>query len=588
MVRTLDKLPPYLRVYCTEHDTGKYTPRDHAAWRYIMKRALPFFRQHALPGYEEGLQQTGLTVDAIPCIDSIDRHLQKIGWGAVPVVGFIPPWAFLEFQARAILPIATDMRTVDHIAYTPAPDIVHEAAGHAPILPNKEYRDYLQHYAQLGTKAIYSRFDTALYEAIRRLSDIKEKPESRLEDIEAAEAGLEKAIQAFTYVSEQSLVARMSWWTAEYGLLGTPENFKIFGAGLLSSVGESKNLLGPNVKKIPLSLDCIHYSYNITKPQPQLFVARSMQHLSDVIMELDKTLAYRIGGMSSVKKALECEAVSTTLLDSGVGVSGRMTAFEAEGERVDFIKFDGPVQLSRDDEELDDQGIERHPAGFSSPIGRWAQRPDQDPSRFNEGDLRDLGLSIGQAGTIRFVSGFEVHGVLTRVERHEGRIHYMTFEEATVQRQGRRYFEPAWGPFDMVVGCNVVSVHGGPADRASYGEHELAETSTVPGRESPYSPREIALFELYSQIRQLRSHKSPTSADISALEILCQKCLTTYPDEWLLQLEIMDLAINSMKLAPTQHVWLMSVQTSLMRREHSPDIKELIAEGNRAMQLGLT
>ena len=113
------------------------------------------------------------------------------------------------------------MRSVDHIAYTPAPDIVHEAAGHAPILPDKDYSDYLAYYASLGSKAIYSKQDLMLYEAVRYLSDIKEKPESTKAVIDAAESRLQEALRSFTYTSEQALVARMSWWTAEYGLVGS-------------------------------------------------------------------------------------------------------------------------------------------------------------------------------------------------------------------------------------------------------------------------------------------------------------------------------------------------------------------------------
>ena len=76
--------------------------------------------------------------------------LGKIGWGAVAVDGFIPPAAFMEFQAYKVLVIACDMRQLHHIEYTPAPDIVHEAAGHAPIIVDREYSDYLQRFGEVG------------------------------------------------------------------------------------------------------------------------------------------------------------------------------------------------------------------------------------------------------------------------------------------------------------------------------------------------------------------------------------------------------------------------------------------------------
>ena len=84
----------------------------------------------------------------------------------------------------------------------------------------------------------------------------------------------------------------MHWWTVEYGLIGTINNPKIYGAGLLSSVGESQNCLKSNVKKIPLTIDCINYSYDITEQQPQLFVAQDFSDLVDILSEFEKTMTF--------------------------------------------------------------------------------------------------------------------------------------------------------------------------------------------------------------------------------------------------------------------------------------------------------
>ena len=92
----------------------------------------------------------------------------------------------MEFQSLGILPIAADMRTIEHLTYTPAPDIVHEAAGHAPILINEEYGNYIKEYGNIASKAIMSKEDLDLYDAIRELSDIKESPVSTDKDIENA------------------------------------------------------------------------------------------------------------------------------------------------------------------------------------------------------------------------------------------------------------------------------------------------------------------------------------------------------------------------------------------------------------------
>lgn len=541
MERTQDKLPGYLKTYCTEHDSEKYTARDHASWRYIMRRAVPFFNENSVKGYEEGLAATGISREEIPKIDDIDAALQKIGWGAIPVCGFIPPWAFLEFQARKILPIATDMRSVDHIAYTPAPDIVHEAAGHAPILPDKDYNEYLAFYAKLGTKAIYSKQDLQLYEAVRYLSDIKEKPESTKEEIDKAEAGLTQAVENFTYVSEAAKVGRMSWWTAEYGMVGSIENPKIYGAGLLSSVGESKSAMTDKVKKIPLSLECTEYAFNITEPQPQLFVAKDMKHLHDVLLELDKTLSYRIGGTYAINKALESEAVTSTVLDSGLSISGIMVKSEMSDEDVHFVKYDGPVQLCYDQKELPEQGISRHAHGYSSPLGRLSNATDRPLTSLSDEELGNLGIKLGSVSSLQYENGFKVEGQLTRIERRNGKMIYMTFTNCTVTKGDTVYFEPEWGDFDLAIGEIVSSVFGGPADREQYGEHEIINAETSPGREFPYSSEELALFDDYQAIRQMRETNSSSTERLAEL---FERTLKNHPKEWLLFLEIYELCLS--------------------------------------------
>lgn len=580
MTRTVDKLPAYLRRHCSEQDYSKYTTINQAAWRYIMRRALPFFRKNAVTGYEAGLGKTGLSIDQIPNINEMDRALQNIGWGAVPVCGFIPPWAFLEFQARKILPIATDMRTAEHIGYTPAPDIVHEAAGHAPILPDLDYSNYLSHYARLCTRAIYSDQDLRVFEAVRRLSDIKENPESSAAEILQAENELEAAKRSVTYVSEASKVARMSWWTAEYGLAGSLKNPKIYGAGLLSSVAESQNCITDAVKKIPFSIDCINYDYNITKQQPQLFVCDTMQDLLDVLDELEAMLAYRRGGVESLQLALQCGALTTTILDSTVAVSGKLVDIETTGERVDFLKWSGPVQLSSDDVQLPNQGPERHPEGFSSPVGRW-EGYDNDPSRADDAALKTLGVQLGQRSTLRFKSGFVVEGIVKEIYRAEGRILTITWTDCRVTKSGKTYYQPEWGEFDMLVGTDVVGVAGGPADRNNYGEREATEQiSTTPGRKHPYSAEEIRLFGLYKDIRALRDGKNYDAAALAQLKTISTTLTAAYPKEWLAMLETYELAKQRFKSSP-QESWIQDIRTQIdpQKGHFDAETSELIRHG---------
>jgi phenylalanine-4-hydroxylase len=143
----IDSLPAHLRPFVATQDHGAhYTPRDHAAWRFLLRRLRAQLAATAHPVYLEGLEKTGIRVDHIPSIDEMNRCLHALGWRAVVVDGFIPPAIFMEFQARRILVIALDMRSVEHLLYTPAPDIVHESAGHAPFLVDIDYAEFLQRF----------------------------------------------------------------------------------------------------------------------------------------------------------------------------------------------------------------------------------------------------------------------------------------------------------------------------------------------------------------------------------------------------------------------------------------------------------
>ncbi|MCB0386798.1 MAG: phenylalanine 4-monooxygenase, partial [Bdellovibrionales bacterium] len=167
-----------------------------------MRRLIDYLSVHAHPCYVDGLAKTGITSEFIPRIEEMDAKLREFGWSALPVSGFIPPAAFMEFQSLGILPIASDMRTIDHLLYTPAPDIVHEAAGHAPILVDPAFARYLKRYGEVASKAILSKEDMDQYEAIRVLSDTKEDPTSTKEQVAEAMKQLESATEAISYTSE--------------------------------------------------------------------------------------------------------------------------------------------------------------------------------------------------------------------------------------------------------------------------------------------------------------------------------------------------------------------------------------------------
>ncbi|MEM8984982.1 MAG: aromatic amino acid hydroxylase [Pseudomonadota bacterium] len=316
-------LPAHLRPFAAVQHYDRYTPRDQAVWRFLLRQLSMQLHDSAHAVYTQGLAATGLSLDTIPRIEDINEHLAALGWRAVVVSGFVPPAIFMEFQAHRVMPIAVDMRTIEHMLYTPAPDIVHESAGHLPFVVDVDYAEFLQRFGELGMHAIANRADLDVYEAVRHLSIVKESPSASDADIKAAEQRLETATAANTTPSEAALLARLHWWTVEYGLVGTTDDYRIFGAGLLSSLGESVNCLDDElVSKVPLTVDAISTAYDITTQQPQLFVTANCRHLSQVLDEFGKRMAVSVGGAFALERAQEAATVVTAVTNSGAMVSG--------------------------------------------------------------------------------------------------------------------------------------------------------------------------------------------------------------------------------------------------------------------------
>lgn len=534
----INSLPSHLQQFAVSQNYQRYTPRDHAVWRYIMRKNIAFLGKHAHPSYLDGLKKTGITVDKIPNIDEMNSCLGKISWRAVVVDGFIPPAAFMEFQFHKILVISAEMRTFAHILYTPAPDIVHEAAGHAPLIADEEYADYLQAFGECGTKAISSKQDFEIYEAIRYLSIIKEYPNASQQEIKQAEKDLENKIAANTVASEAAKLSRLHWWTVEYGLYGTPENFSIYGAGLLSSVGESQACLKPKVKKIPLSVDCVNQNYDITTMQPQLYVNRNWRHLKDVLNEFSQTMSYKTGGLNSLQLALESENVATIVLSSGLQVSGRLVNIESENKQdVSYFQTKGNTAMAFDNQELPGHGIEYHQDGFGSPVGRLknAQKLLED---FSDTELERLNIKRGLSAQLNYDSGITVSGKVKSVLRKNNKVILISFSDCRVtSHKDEVLFRPDWGIFDLAVGERVVSVYSGTADKSKF--NVFPEKSEKKAMTVKHSKKMKELFQLYGHIRNFRTSETVTQKN---LQKIYSGVKNQFSDDWLIKLELLELA----------------------------------------------
>jgi len=324
-------VPKSLQRYVVDQEYDRYRPVDHEVWRRVIGVIADRLGRTAHPSYARGFVGAGMDRERVPRIEAMSEHLESIGWAAVAVDGFIPPRAFQAFQAARILPIARDVRRIEHLEYTPAPDILHEAAGHAPMLADPEYAEFARRIGELGRHAFRLPSDDESFEAIRELSIVKEAEGTPDEVLERAEKRVEKAMDPSLPLSEAGRLARLYWWTIEYGLVGERDDFRLYGAGLLSSVGESESCLSPDVTKLPLTAGCVDVAYDITRPQPQLFVVPSFAALARVLDDVMATTAYRRGGFDSIDVAVASEEPATIRFIEGGSVEGHFLFVTHDG-----------------------------------------------------------------------------------------------------------------------------------------------------------------------------------------------------------------------------------------------------------------
>jgi phenylalanine-4-hydroxylase len=591
-MHAIQKIPLHLQPFIAKQDPSLYTPIDHASWRFIMKLSKAFFSKHAYKVYLEGLEATGIHTERIPLISEMDEKLKKFGWRAVPIVGFIPPAPFMEFLSLGILPIACDMRKIEHIHYTPAPDIVHEAAGHAPILADAAFANYLRSYGELARRVILTSKDEALYNAIRKLSDLKENPNTTKEEIELAQKEYEQAYADLDELSENIMLTRMGWWTFEYGLIGSLDNPKIYGAGLLSSVGESYHCLDSQVKKLPFSVDVIYQNFDITKPQPQLFVTPDFQTLNIELEKLAQMLAYRRGGLESLEKALRAKTVNTVELESGVQISGKLVEIiKTSNDEVLYLRFEGPSQLAYKDEELKGHGPNYHKDGYGLALGVVKNTGGKTLAELSLDDLKRFGFDYDKKGELEIEtinsykngssskeSKVKITGKLKDILRRDYRTLIVSFIDCKVTFQDRVLFDPSWGVYDLACGSMVKSVFGGAADRGAYMMETTGMISFKNTQSSNLTNENKRLNELYGRVRDIRlliSGHFPFEYE-KELESIVEELDEKYKNDWLLRYELLEINKKNNLNAK----WEEKVKKRIWEiASQSKDIYELVQRG---------
>jgi len=572
----IDRLPPHLKQFIKPQNYDDYTSINQAVWRYVMRKNVSYLGKVAHHSYTKGLTLTGIGVDTIPSMYGMNRILKSIGWAAVAVDGFIPPNAFMEFQAYKVLVIASDIRQLKNIQYTPAPDIIHEAAGHAPIIANPDYAEYLRRFGEIGAKAILSSHDNDMYEAVRQLSILKESGSSTPYAIKAAEDLVNTLQNKKVPLSEMAKIRNLHWWTVEYGLIGALADPKIYGAGLLSSIGESKWCMTDSVKKVDYSIDAATQEFDITKPQPQLFVTPDFAYLMQVLEEFSNTMALRKGGFRGLQKLIDSKKIGTIELNTGLQISGVFTEMITnEDNDIVFFKTEGPTALANREKELIGLGTDANNNGFSSPIGKLKgislAIEDMGPR-----DLKAYNFYDGKRIAFEYESGVTIEGLnVTGIRNLYGKLILIEFEDCTVKYNNRLLFSPDQGTFRLAVGSNITSAFAGAADFRSF--NNLYHVSTTTTTKPKKTKQALHLELLYQKIKEFRTLNT---FDITTVTTIFDTLKKDYKTDWLLTLEIYELLVQNntetLKKSVIEHL-------NQLKTKH-PNKAHLITDGLNLIQ----
>ncbi len=214
-----------------------YSPEENAVWHDLYVRQMQLLPNRACKEYLKGIEDLGLTADHIPQIPEINSRLRALtGWEVAPVPALIDFQGFFELMANKKFPAATFIRSREEMDYLQEPDIFHEIFGHCPLITLPVYADFMYEYGKLGLKANHK---------------------------------------------DRVMLARLYWFTIEFGLIQTMEGLRIYGGGILSSFGESQYCLDSDkcIRKPLDPVDAFRTPYRIDIFQPLYFVINDFADL---------------------------------------------------------------------------------------------------------------------------------------------------------------------------------------------------------------------------------------------------------------------------------------------------------------------
>ena len=218
-----------------------YTGLDHEVWARLYARRMATLASTGARAVLEGIARIGLAPDRIPRLDDVNTRLAPLtGWRAVPVAGFVSAADFFASLARRRFPTTITIRPPEQLDYLPEPDVFHDVFGHVPLHSDPTFAGLLQRFGRLGAAARRPEAITAL--------------------------------------------ARLFWFTVEFGLLRERGQVRIYGSGLVSSAGDAANALGPDCDRRPFRLErVLAEPFEIDRLQRVLFVADSLEQVAEAL-----------------------------------------------------------------------------------------------------------------------------------------------------------------------------------------------------------------------------------------------------------------------------------------------------------------
>jgi phenylalanine-4-hydroxylase len=213
------------------------------------------------------------------------------------VDGYVPSSAYVSLMASSVFPVSRRIRRLEHVDYSPEPDLAHDVIGHLPMLFSREHREFLQRLASVMSRARSNGLDDALYTANRSLAALKTRGAPSLAELRAAAERVARIHRALrTGASELAELARMYLWSVEFGLMGTTSEFSVAGAALFSATLETESIVDGRATLRPYSIDVVKADIEFTDLQSSYFVARDFAHLHDVLGQYELRMAASVRG----------------------------------------------------------------------------------------------------------------------------------------------------------------------------------------------------------------------------------------------------------------------------------------------------